>query len=303
MRRITCAFIIFYFLLLFGRINLLADVTPPWSTTLNCPDYVAYADGQLQGDPPCDGLVAGGGWACTDANGNKHYEEITVDANYSGGAGGKGIRHWQGHTCEWNIAHGVKRCADGPTNNSGPLSIRFTTPQPEFWIKFYIRWQSGWQWTGLRQQKTLFTFLNGTQTSSPLFNLPYGDDGAQYMLIQNHGKQVRLSTGCGWKTMYGGGLTSDGSWHCVELHFKIESAVGVADGVFEYWLDGVRKMSYRDIRVRKDASNTGWSWMALGGNAAMLTMPAGCYAVDYDDIAISTTGYIGPLGKGVPALQ
>ena len=42
----------------------------------------------------CDGLIGAGNWNC-DPGGNK--EQITSDANYSAGGGGRGQRHWVPH--------------------------------------------------------------------------------------------------------------------------------------------------------------------------------------------------------------
>ncbi len=67
----------------------------------------------------CDGLSQNGEWTTT--NGSR--EEITSAANYSGGAGGSGQRHWIGDTMGGSGGSG-----------SGGLLVQFTS-QPEVWIR------------------------------------------------------------------------------------------------------------------------------------------------------------------------
>ena len=86
--------IIFYLafvLILFPHISL-AVVNLPWSSTYNCNEWKT-SDGQ---NPNCDSLWEGGGWTCDNGDGTYKEEQITATANYSGGGGGKGQRHWLG---------------------------------------------------------------------------------------------------------------------------------------------------------------------------------------------------------------
>ncbi|MFZ3066075.1 MAG: fibronectin type III domain-containing protein, partial [Nitrospirota bacterium] len=109
-----------------------AAVNLPWSTTYNCPEWK-----QADGNPNCDGLTAYGGWVTTDGK----EEQITSAANYPGGAGGRGQRHWLG---------------DGSANNSGGTKIEFTSPQSELWIRWYMRFQTGFTWSDLQNFKILY---------------------------------------------------------------------------------------------------------------------------------------------------
>src|SRR4030066_420726 len=103
-----------------------AVVTLPWSTTYNCPDWT-----QSDGVPSCDGLLDYGGWTCDNGDGTREEEQITIAANYPSGGGGKGQRSWDG---------------DGINNNSGATRLPLTNPQPELWIRFYMRYPLGFRW-------------------------------------------------------------------------------------------------------------------------------------------------------------
>jgi hypothetical protein len=236
-----------------------AAVTLPWSTTYNCADWNQYSD-----PLNCDGLSKSGAWTTKSG----HYEQITADANYPDGAGGKGQRHWIG---------------DGQNNCSGSVKVNFNTPQPELWIRYYIRYQTGFKWASLGYQKLLY-FDNGTLVE------PHGWDSLNIYKGTNH-----LSDHGWWDTMYKygpidpatGHRISDGSWHCMEWHLR------VSDGLGEAWTDGVKYLSVSGIDYGSDF--TGFKFPENENNP---NNGQDMY-MDLDDLAISNTGPIGPLqGKG-----
>src|SRR3972149_10751908 len=68
----------------------MAAFTLPWTTTFNCADWPNYS-----ATLNCDGI--GKGLADSITYGQTTYwEQVTADANYPGGGGGKGQRHWMG---------------------------------------------------------------------------------------------------------------------------------------------------------------------------------------------------------------
>jgi hypothetical protein len=86
---------------------------------------------------------------------------------------------------------------------------------------------------------------------------------------------------------------SDGQWHYYEVHLKVASP----NGVFQMWIDGIPK-----VNLTVDfGPDTGVWFLQLHGNGAQRD-PAfcglwgDCY-IDIDDIAASTTGYIGPVNE------
>src|SRR3989304_8335453 len=114
----------------------LSAVNLPWSTTYNCPEWT-QSDGLYPPAINCDGLTGYGGWVTRDGK----EEQITSAANYPGGGGVRGQRQWVG---------------DGTNNNSGGIKITFNSPQPELWIRWYMRYELGFQWDPLHYDKILY---------------------------------------------------------------------------------------------------------------------------------------------------
>lgn len=117
-------------------------------------------------------------------------------------------------------------------------------------------------------------------------------------------------TKCGWDTMNATGdidpttghRLGDGLWHWSEIHWKTNSALGVADGQFDWWIDGHLYLTNHAANVcGADANciNVGQDHAVMRTNQAS---PEGGFLnfqyEDWDDIVISTTGPIGPIKQG-----
>jgi hypothetical protein len=253
-----------------------AVVNLPWSTTYNCPDWKS-SDGQ---NPGCDGLWAGGGWTCDNGDGTVREEQITALANYPGGAGGKGQRHWLG---------------DGVNNTSGGVWASFPAPQSELWVRWYMRYEHGFEWNPyLMNQKILYF----DPTAFPRLIVEYyGQDRVQVFSYASS-QGYPSAEGTGWNAIMASGATdargnktSDGRWHLWEFHVRIDT--NGTDGVVELWIDNNTVI---------DVTNANLAAASLGGlliGSNGFTPGSGrCLAVDYDDLAIRTTGPIGPVGGG-----
>jgi len=242
-----------------------------FSTTYDCPDW---AQGQV--DPKIDGLRHGGGWTTRDGS----REQITADANYPGGGGGKGQRHWKG---------------DGTNNNSGGLSIELARPEPELWVRWYMRYQQGFRWKHDRPHydKILYIFNERGEKDGCQIIPDWIGDG---LCIAGQGGGDTLhctKPGTGWQAVMGG-AASDGKWHCYEIHIKTnsEGKRENKDGIGELWIDGVQRHSFKDASF----PGRGWVRILVGSNQNCPENGRDMY-VDYDDIAVSTAGYIGPISR------
>lgn len=197
-------------------------------------------------------------------------EQITSAANYPGGGGGKGQRHWVG---------------DGSNKNTGGLGISFSSPEPEIWFRWYMRYELGFAWSPyLGYDKILYVHGAGSEMITGF----YGPDKLSiYGQHTGDDKHYRCYD-CGWETIMGG-PTSDGQWHLYEIHLKMDT--NGSNGVAEWWVDSVLQLSHANCNF---GTVTGINWIGIGSNQGSpgnnRTM-----AVDFDDIAISNTGYIGPL--------
>ena len=272
--------IIFYLsfvLILFPHISL-AAVNLPWSTTYNCADWT-----QSNGlnNVNCDGLTGGGDW--TTSSGNE--EQITAAANYSGGGGGRGQRQWNG---------------DGTNNVSGGTRIAWTTAEPELWVRWYMRYENGYTWAtsgnSLIFDKWLY-FDVGSNHYALVEGYTYFD---QNRILSNYDSNDVGSTGNGWDTIMSNGntvnghKTSDGQWHCYEVHIKMDTG-NAQNGTGEIWIDDTLRYSKNSINYSGTSGVTGWTSTLIGSNQAYPLNGRDVY-VDFDDITISATGRIGCLG-------
>jgi hypothetical protein len=234
---------------------------------VNLPWSTTYncSDWNGSGGVNCDSLTMHGGWTCEG-----QAEQITAAANNS--SAGKGQRHWKG---------------DGQNVNSGGLTIPFNSPQSEIWVRWYMRYQAGFKWSSLGYDKIIYL----DNTTVPEF---YGWDRLNvYAGGSNH-----ASTTGGWDTVMKAGeldpatghRRADGKWHWYEVHLKNNGS----SGIIEFWVDGVKYLSQNNASIGTDFTEV------LFGSNQNNPNNGGCYYVDYDDIAISTTGYIGPLSGSEP---
>ena len=251
-----------------------AAIDLPWSTTY---DYGEWEWSPSNYHPPNYPEMD----RTLDTSCGGHGEQFTTAANMIAGGGGRGQRHWVG---------------DGTNNNSGGINVVFT-PTPEIWIRWYMRYESGFAWDALNYDKILFLHTDGGSDAIPewknindfcIYNQATGDD------------HNNLWTGEGWQTVMGGD-TSDGQWHCYEIYLKMDT--NGTNGECRLWIDGDPKGTLTGIKWSGNDTTTGWNYVGIGSNQA--TPDNGhAMAVDFDDIAISNTGYIGPIDTaGMPLLS
>ena len=255
-------------------------VTLPFSSTYDCAEQ---AEGS-QGWVTCDGIGPYGGW--TTANGNG--EQITSAANNPGGGGGRGQRHWIGQS-------------SGNTNGSGSTGFSFPRVQ-EIYVRWYVRWQAGLRLGGdtppgsTRNHKVIYFTGSGcgTSTQGCYFDLK----GGSFAFVQSG---FPYDQGTGWDGLFGGSgysTQSDGRWIMFEIHLKIATG-GQNNGVAQWWVDGVLKLDVNNVNF---SGSNGFTGFTLPENAQFTTVGGACCDMyeDIDDVAISTTGPIGPVGGTSP---
>ena len=96
-----------------------------------------------------------------------------------------------------------------------------------------------------------------------------------------------------------GGTAADGQWHWMEIRLKNQSAPGVSDGIAQWWVDGTLRFNRSGIDMKK---STGFDGFIFPSNHQFSTVSGSCCDMyqDMDDVAIRTTGPIGPLGGTPP---
>jgi hypothetical protein len=247
-----------------------------FQTTFNCADWnQSMGLGESNVCSSGDGIAGNGGWT---SPGHPLGDEITSAANNPAGGGGKGFRHW--------VADGV---------NSGGGGIRILFPaRSEVWIRYYIRYQSGFAWGSSTFHKHIY--VNQGAPGTFYFGLHSGLVGGHVERDQTNGGNKQSSVT--WANMQGGS-TGDGSWHSLEVHARMNSSGASSDGVLEFWLDGTKIYSNSSIHFSDSSGATFAEFFTSNHNAPQ---NGGDFYVDYDDIAVSASGYIGTIGTpGLPA--
>jgi hypothetical protein len=224
-----------------------------WTTTFNCAEQQQF-DGTWA---KCDGLQKYGDWVSGD--GSK--EQITDAANMAAGGGGRGQRHW---------------ISPGRNSNSGSMGMCFSSMQPEFWWRFYTRWQAGFQRNAQQSQKLIYS---DDSAGRPYIDT-YGADGIR-VIANNSGEY--LATSGVWQTMMGG-AASDGKWHEFQFHLK-----GGSNGGGDIWVDGKLVLHFSH-----NWGFAGWTCFKYPENLDAANNATTMFQ-DLDDMAVSVTGYIPPI--------
>jgi hypothetical protein len=246
----------------------LPNVPKVFQTTFDCPDWIqALPSGPA--DPGFDanvcstgdGIAGSGSWITTLLSADR----IIAAANYPLGAGGKGFRHWRG---------------DGDNNNGGGLTITLPAPVTEMWVRLYIRYSLGFAWSGGEPIYTKDNYWSDCGSGCAIFGIQ-----GNHSWGVNYNGSTNYPSSRTWAQSQGG-PTGDGQWHLYEYHLKQNGSAAT----IEIWIDGVQYLNVTNA----DLGNTPWISFKLGENQATVTgCNPDCYT-DYDDIAISTVGRIGP---------
>ena len=163
------------------------------------------------------------------------------------------------------------------------------SPASEMWFRYYIRFQSGFTWGRGVNMKTIY--CNRGHPGTFYFGLHDGVIGGHVEVdstggIGNHYSTV---TWAEWQ----GGAASNGKFHVLEVHARMNSSGRAANGVLEFWLDGTRIYGNSTVHF-SNSTGAQFSNCAVGENHRDPRNGADAY-VDFDDIAVSATGYIGPI--------
>lgn len=189
-------------------------------------------------------------------------DEITADANYPGGGGGKGFRHYRG---------------EGINVLGGGIRIDMPKPLTEMWVRQCMRFSKGFAWIGGLPSYTKDHYWNVGGSNFLIF----GHQGGAWGLHTAKGS-VNIPSSVTWADTEGGFVASGTRWNCFEYHVKQNGA----NGLVEMWVNG--KLA---LERTLDLGSTPWSYLAIGENQSNVAV--GGYT-DYDDFAVSTTGRIGP---------
>lgn len=188
---------------------------------------------------------------------------ISADANHSGSPA-RGLRQW---------------FDAGQNQNTYGLAVAFATKVDAFYVRWYERYKAGFVWNYLQYKKDLYIhddLVSGTQSLIP------EPQGGKYCVVPvtSGGPQTAICSADGVMSS----ITSDGNWHSYELYYH-------KNGTCKFWLDGVQI-----INTTGPSFPNQWGSIDFASN--INSVGGACQYIDYDDFAVSATGYIGPIGGG-----
>jgi len=231
-----------------------------------------------QGDSPFGDFSGGGGWTC---NPGEFGNQLIIDAKNPLSDGQRGFRHWQG---------------DGTNNNAGGLNLVFQEKQKEFWIRFYHRYEEGFQWTyneyhGMRVPHYDKILYIRTVTPGNAVFAHISTDGWRIPTQSPSGvRAAGADRGWHW-TM--GGPQSHGNFVCHEYYFKMDT--NGTNGIGRYWQNGelliesfnitYSTLDLDNVQDRDLEAREGWTHFLVGSNQNRPDNGR-CMYVDYDDIVI-----------------
>lgn len=265
--RIIVIFMSFILMSLSFSTNALAEIyfdsNGKWHTTFDCSEW-----DQGSGEPLyCDGLIKGGDWYADDKG-----SQITSVANNPAGAGGKGARFWKGSGYD--------------NNTSTSFTVIFPSRVKEIWVRWYERYEEGFEWAGGRIDVKSLYFRTAEHrdrgAGSPYMGF-YGTSGYR---IYNNGStgSFPVTYSGGWGDLYPTGV-ADGSWHCFEIYMKMDT--DGTDGIGRIWINGELVAEDNSVNWSDNDADArkGFAWFDFLSNQKdpELDRP---YYVDVDDMVI-----------------
>jgi hypothetical protein len=234
-----------------------------FNTSFDCPEW-----NQVGGGDPCaagDGIGRSGDWTTSSGKG----DQVTSGANNPLGSG-RGFRHWRG---------------DGQNNQGGGVSISFPSSS-QLWVRWYARFSQGFAWQNGSPQYTKDLYFHPGEQGA----LIAGFSNGLFYLHTTAGSR-NLTSSRSWSAI-NSGATGDGRFHSYEMYIKLDPSG--SNGATKMWVDGILVGEYSGLNFGRGSVNS----FTLGENQNSVIN--GDHYTDYDDIAISQTGYIGPIGGAVP---
>lgn len=227
-----------------------ALVSLPYETTFDCPEW------QQNDSLSCDGMTLGGGWKCDGEFG----DQITSDANYPEGAGGRGLYHYLGN---------------GENNNGGGIKLNWGSNRDETWTRFYMKYPLGFHWGSFTGDKIIYFQANGR------------NDGK----LQWHNARLKFMKGdvfinsfYSWSNLMDG-PDGDGKWHMYEVY--VHGLPGPNNDTAIIWVDGVLWSNSSTLNFEAGPNQSqGLSGAHFGSNQKTPDNTERCTPVSIDDIKI-----------------
>lgn len=239
-----------------------------FDSTFNCADWTQSHDAVDNGtpdcsdDPPSFGFQKWGNWYVGS------FDQIFATANFSGGGGSKGFRHY---------------ISDGFDNNGGGIRIDVPTAgQTELYLTWYIRYKAGATWAGAGGNPQFIKMLYFNVGASPANAIGITSAGGfgttQFFPVSRNVPDTGLTS---WTSVFGN--PSDGLFHCLQVHLKTDT--NGSDGIFQMKADGTTVADVSDV-------NYGGASFTEAGTDNQNDPANGAEVwADYDDVSMAATDW------------
>ena len=213
-------------------------------------------------------------WEWDDGNQSLSTTESTSQAASPNGSNTGGARFYVG---------------DGVNSQSGQLIIDFGSFKPELWIRYYMRYQAGFVWSGGGQpayDKNLYIWrqfgVDG-MSINPQYHGSATGGGNWTLAILGETYPVVASPALSWTDVFGN--PADGHFHLFEVYLKMDT--DSTDGIGKMWIDGQKVMESNtvDWSGGNATFRTGWKEIEFEANQDSPNNGGERY-VDYTDLEI-----------------
>lgn len=220
---------------------------------------------------------------------NPKNNSLILDTYNYRGDSGKGLTFWNESDTR----------GDGWASDN-QLGVSLPKGYDDLYARFYIKFQPGWKWTSSadsEQKIARFTHYHG---KSPF---QYFSGGNQHPIAGLHIAKFNAGKADACfqpifryenvyypdqatpsrsraeafypKTSYYNGtgvdFTDNTNWQCWEMRVKMNSAPGVADGIYQFWIDGVLIFSVSNLAWSDSGAQSSprlnWNYFVIGGNS------------------------------------
>jgi len=277
-----------------------------------------------------DGFFTDGAWstdlwygqACSLGDpGEIECSSISTDGaqiNWAGGANARLGKYTESTTAAAspngsNTGGGRWWVEDGQNKQTGKITVGWagaTGRQKELWIRFYMRYQLGFEFNNGGEpgyDKTIYLFTGNSLAIIPQWNSSHPGGGQWAISLgSGGGDELFAVPRITWSDIFG--ATGDGLFHMIEIHVKMDT--NQTDGIGRLWIDNILRGedTSHDWSGGNSGDQLGFSYFEVyanqneGTNAGGVGNPA---YVDITDLAVyrvtppntdaSGNPYIGPL--------
>lgn len=209
--------------------------------------------------------------------------EANIDAALPGGNGDFGQRIYVGNVSNNNLTN--------------PSKFEFITKAPEFWIRWYHRYELGFDYGagGPNYDKWLYIYSEGNLAASESIIIEPG--GGAFLLFSSVMGTVIQDSTFDWTDAFG--RTSDGVHKLVNVHVKLDT--DGTDGEFEYLIGNTTVCAATGLNIcgGDTGFQAGMKRFHIGANQEAPVHAELTKYVDMSDFAITTVAptTLSPAGK------